>query len=165
MLSYGAVEQNIEAASGRCLRSDFGRKGELVVSNQLPKILVLDSDPEFLIELEHLLEGEGFDTTVTWNLWEAMALLASRKFDLLLVGEHSPEVKAADILMRLRAMPTPVPCIILQTAERHPFEAQYLSRFGAYAVISRRRHKAIVEQLRRVVQHSPSTSLRSMAAS
>jgi CheY-like chemotaxis protein len=135
------------------------------MSNQVPRILVLDSDPEFLTQLEHLLEGEGFNTTVTWDVWEAIALLASRTFDLLLVGEHSPEVKAADILMRLHAMPTPLPCIILQAVERHPFEAQYLSWFGAYAVIARRRHKAIVEQLRQAVRHSPSTCLESTAAS
>jgi CheY-like chemotaxis protein len=125
------------------------------MTSQRINILVLDSDPEFLIPLQHLLQGEGFDTTVTWDVGEAVALLESSKFDLLLVGEHPPEVKSAEVLMRLRAMPAPAsPCIILQADERHPFESQYLCWFGADAVLPKWKHTAIMEHVRKRLRHS-----------
>jgi DNA-binding NtrC family response regulator len=80
------------------------------------------------------LEEEGFDTTTTWDLCEAIALLGSRQFSVLLVGEHPPEVKCEEILKRFQSRRS-IPCIVLQAAMRHPFEAQHLSFLGAYAVI------------------------------
>ena len=58
------------------------------MSSQKRNSLVLDSDSEFLVALEHALEGEGFNTITTWNALEATALLGSTRFDAVLVGEH-----------------------------------------------------------------------------
>jgi CheY-like chemotaxis protein len=66
-------------------------------------ILVLDSDPQFLIALERLLEEERFSTITTWDVRQAIALLGTAHFDLLLVGDHPPEVKSAELLKRLRS--------------------------------------------------------------
>ena len=116
------------------------------------KILVLDSDSELLIALEQVLEEEGFNTTTTWDAREAVALLASARFDALLVGEHPPEVKSAELLKRLQAQRSGIPCIVMQSAALHPFEAQYLCALGAYAVVPKWKHKAIVEQIRQMLR-------------
>lgn len=117
------------------------------MSSPKQNILVLDCDPEFLIVLEHVLEEEGFNTTTTWDAREALVLLASARFDALLVGEHPPEVKSAEFLKRLQAQPKSIPCIVLQSAAGYPFEAQYLCALGAHAVIPKWKHEAIAEQI------------------
>ena len=118
-------------------------------------ILVLDSDPQFLIALERVLEGEGFNTTTTWDVRQAIALLGSAHFDVLLVGEHPPELKSAELLKRLRSEHQAVPCLVMRPAARYPFEAQYLCTLGAYAVVCKWEHKRIVELVQQIICTTP----------
>ena len=52
------------------------------------KILIVDDDERVLIELERLLEGEGYSTSTAWGGREALALSEKARFDLLLLDEH-----------------------------------------------------------------------------
>ena len=133
------------------------------MSRQKRNILVLDSDSAFLIALEHVLEGEGFNTMTTWNAWEATALLGSARFDVLLVGEHPPEVQSGELLKQLQVEPRRIPCIVMQSAARYPFEAQFLCARGAYAVTPKWNHKGIVEQIRQSLRHLDGTIQGTMA--
>lgn len=56
------------------------------------KILIVDDDEDVLIELEHLLEGEGYSTATAWSAREALELSEKGQFDLLLVDEHLGDV-------------------------------------------------------------------------
>jgi CheY-like chemotaxis protein len=56
------------------------------------KILIVDDDEDVLIELERLLEGEGYCTATAWSGHEALALSETGQFDLLLVDEHLADV-------------------------------------------------------------------------
>ena len=134
------------------------------MSRQKRNILVLDSDSAFLIALEHALEGEGFNTMTTWNAWEATALLGSTRFDAVLVGEHPPEVKTGELLKQLQVEHQRIPCIVMQSAARHPFEAQFLCARGAYAVTPKWNHKGIVEHIRQSLRHSDGTIQGTMAS-
>lgn len=58
------------------------------------KILIVDDDEDVLIELEHLLEGEGYSTATAWSGQEALALSGKLQFDLLLVDEDLADVDA-----------------------------------------------------------------------
>ena len=121
------------------------------------KVLILDCDADYLITLERYLEEGGFDTTSTWDACEAMALLGSRQFNALLVGEHPPEVKSGEILRGLRSRRS-VPCIVLHAAARHPFEPQYLSSLGAYAVIPKQQMKEVMDNVHQALENSHGAS-------
>ena len=54
------------------------------------KILIVDDDEEVLIELERLLEGEGYSTATAWSGREALALSDRLRFDLVLVRDLAP---------------------------------------------------------------------------
>ena len=56
------------------------------------KILIVDDDEDVLIELEHLLEGEGYSTMTAWSGQEALRLSENSRFDLLLVDEHLGDI-------------------------------------------------------------------------
>jgi CheY-like chemotaxis protein len=58
------------------------------------KILIVDDDEEVLIELERLLEGEGYLTATAWSGREALELSEKLEFDLLLVDEYVGDVES-----------------------------------------------------------------------
>lgn len=112
------------------------------------KILILDHDERVLIDLERILEDEGFETTTTWDLREAWDRLAHREFDLLLLADHPPEVRCAEFLKTLQSRQISPSCIVLQTAARYPFERQYLCWLGAYAVMPKWKYRDVVAKIR-----------------
>jgi CheY-like chemotaxis protein len=78
------------------------------------RILIVDTDPDTLITLQHVLEDAGVDTTVTWDEAEARQLVRSKPFDLILVGDHPPELTAETLLREFRSRDTVYPCLILR---------------------------------------------------
>jgi CheY-like chemotaxis protein len=105
------------------------------------RILVLDIDEQLLVELEGLLENQGFETTTTWEYREALQLLQSHEFDFVLVGDHPPDIDPSELLKQLHAMQSSPPCIVLRSPNLEPT----LRVPGVLAVVDR---------------HSPSDILR-----
>ena len=68
------------------------------------KILIVDDDEQVLIELEHLLESEGYRTTTTWCGREALAFTDQMQFDIVLVDEDMahPDCKALSAELQRR---------------------------------------------------------------
>ena len=65
-------------------------------------VLVLDFDDDVLIALERALEDSGFNTTATWDVDEALALLRQRHFDFLVLGNRPPRLDAQAIVANAR---------------------------------------------------------------
>ncbi len=101
------------------------------MNGQKKHILIADSDEQTLIELEQLLEDEGFETTTAWSTSETVNLLGQKEFDLLLVADHPPEVNCEAVLRLKRAKGAKVPLVVLETSPRHPFAEPYLVTLGA----------------------------------
>lgn len=110
------------------------------------RILVLDADECFLIELEWLLEDAGFDTIVTWEFRDALELLCTRHFDMVLVGDHPPDIPARDVLHQLRKMHHAVHCAVLHSAD--PAANEYFRSIGAFVVIGRQSQNEIVQLIK-----------------
>ncbi len=51
------------------------------------RILIADCYVEVLLALGRMLENAGFDTTTAWTGREALSLIQSQTFDLVLVRE------------------------------------------------------------------------------
>jgi DNA-binding response OmpR family regulator len=100
-------------------------------------ILIADSDERALIELEQLLEDEGFDTTTAWNTSDTVNLIGQKEFDLLLVADHPPEVNCEVVLRLRRDKGAKVPVVVLETSPRHPFAEPYLVTLGADSFVQK----------------------------
>ena len=100
-------------------------------------ILIADCDEQTLIELEQLLENEGFDTTTAWNTSETLNLIGQREFDLLLVADHPPELNCETVLRKRLAAGAKVPIVVLETKPRHPFAEPYLVTLGANTFVQK----------------------------
>ncbi len=65
--------------------------------------LVLDTDEAAMISLQRMLQDEGIDTTITWDQQEALALLRSKRYDVLLLAEHPPQLDSKYILQQIES--------------------------------------------------------------
>lgn len=122
------------------------------------KVLVLDADERLLIELERLLEDAGFDTITTWELRDALALLCTRRFDMVLVGDHPPEIPASEVLKQLRKMQCFIHCGVLHSAE--PSANEYFHSLGAFAIYD----KLLPNEIVQLIKNQFSDRARTVAA-
>jgi DNA-binding response OmpR family regulator len=114
--------------------------------NKRWRTLILDTDPDTLIMLQQVLEEADIDATVTWDRMEARQLIESAPFDLILIGDHPPELNAAAILDDLIFQGTRPPVLVLSGVFSEK-DAEYFRRLGATAVVPKRDPVAVLEQV------------------
>ncbi len=77
------------------------------------KILIVDDDEDVLIELERMLEGEGYRTVTAWSGRDALIQADSGPFDVLLVDEHLSDLEATTLCAELlRRQPGALPFLM-----------------------------------------------------
>ena len=106
------------------------------------KVLILDHDPDVLTRLQHDLEGGGLDTTITWDDCEARELTQNTAFDVVLVGNHSPEFAAETFLYAFNPSPTPQACMLLGASE---LKSEPLYRLGIARVVPKRDPEGVLQ--------------------
>ena len=114
------------------------------------RALLLDTDPDTLITLQHALEEADIDATVTWDEKEACQLVEAMPFDLILVGDHPPELNAAAILDEFSLRGTFPPVLILRGIFGEK-DAEYFRRLGAIGVVPKRDALAVLEHVTRAL--------------
>jgi len=119
------------------------------MSARRKRILVVNSDEQVLMNLEHLLENRGFDTTTTWDAAEALRTMTARSFDLLLVEDHPPIVNAGEMLRQMQYSRISSPCIVLR-CKQDRFAEEHLFSVGALDVLSAWDEEQVAD---RVEQH------------
>lgn len=129
------------------------------MEGQSRRVLILDSDSDTLIALQRVLENAEIDTTITWNEAEARQLIETAAFDLLLIGDHPPELNPAAIIEHLSFRGICPSVLVLQTviAER-AFE--YFRKVGAKGVVTERDSLAVLDQVKKVLASPDSKASR-----
>lgn len=110
------------------------------------QVLILDTDPDTLITLQYLLEEAKLDATITWDEAEACQLLETAPFDLILIGDHPPELDAAAVLDGLSFRGICPPVLILRGIIGEK-DAEYFRRLGAIGVFLKRDPFAVLDQV------------------
>jgi len=77
------------------------------------RILIVDDDPHFLRVLARILSGENFLVTSAAGACDALELLKSAHFDLIISDLRMPECDGLNFLDSLRQSGNAVPVIIL----------------------------------------------------
>jgi CheY-like chemotaxis protein len=69
---------------------------------QRKTILIVDDDEQVLIELERLLEDQGYSTTTAWSGREALKSLQSKSFDFVLLDGDLPDLTREELMQQAR---------------------------------------------------------------
>jgi DNA-binding response OmpR family regulator len=79
----------------------------------MPRILVVDDEPELVRGLEHNLRFEGYETQAATDGQEAIRLASRETPDLILLDIMMPRLSGWDVCRTLRARGIDVPIIML----------------------------------------------------
>ena len=131
---------------------------------QLPplNVLVADDVPQNVELLELLLQADGHRVRSAHNGSEALALLATQRFDLVLMDMHMPELDGLSATQALRALerdqglvPTPVIALTasVQAADRLAAQQAGMDGFATKPVVTDQLFGEIARVLR--LDHAP----------
>ena len=99
------------------------------------QVLIVDNDDRVLYSLEELVRSEGFDIRTTWSGREALALIQSQPFDLVLVDSHLPDIYYGEFL-KLASRHTHS-IIVMQKGRPLPGSLRRHKTLGASAVVDK----------------------------
>jgi two-component system response regulator AtoC len=95
-------------------RNQVGWDGQDTVGMELTgRILIVDDDPHFLRVLARILSGENFLVSSAGGACDALELIKSAQFDLVISDLRMPECDGVSFLEALRQKGNNVPVIIL----------------------------------------------------
>jgi DNA-binding response OmpR family regulator len=117
------------------------------------RILIVDDEPNIVLSLEYLLRREGFEVVVAGDGEAALAALAERPANLVLLDVMMPKLNGFEVCQRIRAEPrwSRVRVIMLTARGRETERARGL-QLGADAYVSKPfSTKELVAEIRRLL--------------
>lgn len=106
--------------------------------NHKGNVLIVDNDDRILWAFQEHLENAGFNTEATWSGHEALALLGSGKFDILLVDDYLPDIHSHDFLKRVSRLPNQPSIVVMHSAEPKPADVQSYARLDVAELVDKR---------------------------
>lgn len=98
----------------------------------MPKVLVIDDEPNIVLSLEFLMQQAGFEVVTAETGEQGLASVAEHSPDLVLLDISLPGISGFDVLERLRADPTHARLpIIMLTAHGREVEREKGLALGA----------------------------------
>jgi CheY-like chemotaxis protein len=85
-----------------------------MAESRIKRILIVDNNEEESGRLGVMLQRAGYDSNATWSGLEALELMKSEKYDILLVSSYLPDVYVGDFLERLGRLPVQPCSIVMQ---------------------------------------------------
>ncbi|MBF8221767.1 response regulator transcription factor [Halomonas sp. 328] len=98
----------------------------------MPKVLVVDDEPNIVLSLEFLMQQAGFEVTTAEDGEAALARVTEDPPDLVLLDISLPDLSGFEVLERLRQMPQGASLpIIMLTAHGREVEREKGLALGA----------------------------------
>jgi len=116
-------------------------------SERRNKILIVDNDQRALEAFGQVLAKVGFETHTTWSGREALDLLGSQQFDVLLVDDYLPDLHASEFLNRVGQLPVQPWIVVMQASMPTTNDLLRYASLGAFSVV--RKHH--LEEVRKAV--------------
>jgi CheY-like chemotaxis protein len=98
-------------------------------------VLIVDNDDRTLHDLEELVRSEGFSIRTTWSGREALALIESQPFDVVLVDNHLPDIYYGEFLQLARRHARCL--VVMQKSKPLPGSLRRYKTMGATAVVDK----------------------------
>ena len=102
------------------------------------RILIVDDEPSIVISLEYLMRREGFEVAVAADGEAALAAVAARPPDLVILDVMMPRLNGFEVCQRLRAEPAWRGVrVLMLTAKGRESELQKGLSLGADAYVTK----------------------------
>jgi DNA-binding response OmpR family regulator len=108
-------------------------------------ILVVENDDRALASVEAFLTREGYEIRTTWSGREALALLQSYGFDLVLVADHLPDIYCGEFVKLASRRATSV--VVMHAGKPRPTSMRRYKALGASAVMDKSDAKQLYQFL------------------
>ena len=102
---------------------------QLSRKNAIPKVLLVEDNPEDVKQVERCLEGE-FQMVCVDSLKKAGAKLGKEKFEIVLLNLMLPNSDDLRTLARVREMAPDVPIVVITAAEGRKMAVQAVRQGG-----------------------------------
>lgn len=136
MASVTEVTKHIRAGRAATEGADLMRA--IMKRDGGQRVLIVDNNERILWTFEEMLENAGFDTRTTWSGHEALALLQSEDFDVLLVDDYLPDLHASDFLERVGRLPIQPWIVVMQGTTPTPGDLRHYESLWAAATVDKR---------------------------
>jgi CheY-like chemotaxis protein len=101
-------------------------------------VLIVDNDDQVLWKLQRLLEDDGFNTTATWSGHEALGLLRSGVFDVLLVDDYLPDLHSHNFLEQVNRLPIQPSIVVMHSDMAKPDDLRCYESLGVAQLVDKR---------------------------
>lgn len=81
------------------------------------QILLVDYDDDLLTRLKVLLTDEGYEVTTAWGRKEALKVLGSKSFDVILLSDHLPDTNGRELWRLLRRLPSDAELVLIRGSD------------------------------------------------
>lgn len=104
----------------------------------LPKVLLVDDEPNILLSLKFLMQNEGYEVLVAENGDKALAIARERRPDLVVLDVMLPSPNGYEVCQAMRADPQLTGLYIMMlTAKSNPAEREKGLAMGADDYVSK----------------------------
>jgi len=107
------------------------------------KVLVVENDEQVLAAFQASLNDAGFDTQTTWSAREALSVLESERFDLLLTDGYLPDLHVSEFLDRVGRLRTRAKIVVMESPLPRLSVARRYQGLGVSAVMDKRDQVAV----------------------
>jgi len=101
-------------------------------------VLIVDNDDRILWKFQQLLENSGFNTTATWSGHEALNLLRSGVFHVLLVDDYLPDLHSHDFLKRVNHLPIQPSIVVMHNEPPKADDLRCYESLGVLDLVDKR---------------------------
>ena len=84
------------------------------MTGQNDRVLIVDNNEEEARVFVSMLERAGYEPKITWSGLEALELLRSDEFAIVLIGNYLADVYVGEFLERLKALPKQPRSIVIR---------------------------------------------------
>jgi CheY-like chemotaxis protein len=125
------------------------------VSHRVPRILVIDDDPDIRGVIREFLEPEGYDLRLAANGREAFSILGLEKVDLVLTDLVMPDREGIEMIQEIRRRFPTVKTVAMSGAVFGPY-LRAAELLGANATLSKPLNSSLLRlTLQQVLTVSP----------